>query len=321
MRRLVPVLAALVLAPLASARAEEEAATYDLHTWRVVWKAGDTATVKRDDSTTSALEITQPGREGASSTQKQEHVSHDVSTYVVKCLEATEEGVLTKALVFVSEWSHEGMSKAGEKEVVQKPESSLKGLHLEVTVKDGVHAYRILTQDARPSREGREWLEKQFGSQQRAKWLLDLDHLGRPEGPVKVGDSWKGDPLNLKFPMPLDPKESTLKLTLHGVTDGRMRLPGEMRFRLTGFPWGPAVLPFTEGGVLEGDSTLTHSLAPHTFDCDGTFLGSLKGTAALGEIKVVMELGHASTLQSKTGGEMPKPPGEKPAEKPADAPK
>jgi hypothetical protein len=327
MRRLLAVLGLTLGIPFGAARAEEDPVkAYDLHTWSAVWKAGDTATVKDDDSSTQVMDITQAGVDGKESTQKREQVQHDVSTYVVKCLEATEAGALRKSLVFLADWTHTGAATVDGKEEPSQPDTSLKGLHLEVTVKDGVHAYRILTPGAKPSEDGKDWLEKQFGGKQKAKWVLDLDHIGRPEGPVKAGDSWKGDPLKLDFPLPLDAKESTLKITLRSVVDGRMRLPVEMRFKVIGFPLGEGpdapMAPFTEGGTLEGDGTITHSLAPHTFDCDATFMGNLKGTAAIkGMVKIVMDMGHLSELHATTGGEMPKPPEDKAAEKPDDAPK
>jgi hypothetical protein len=322
MRRFLAVLVLTCLVP-AAARAEEEAKTYDLHTWNATWKAGDVATVSHDDTSTQVLDITQPGQDGNEVTQKREQKQRDVWSVVVKCLEASPEGALQKALLFVADWTHtESATVDGQAEGEPKPDTSLKGLHLELTVRDGVHSHRILTPAAAPSPDGAAWLEKQYGAQQKAKWMLDLDHFGRPAGPVKVGDTWNGDPAHLDFPLPIDLKQSTLKLSLQSVADGRMGVGVSMRFKLNGFPLGGGpdapLAPFTSGGMLEGDGTLTHSMAPHTFDGEGKFAGMLKGTAEIkGVVRVVMEIGHASEVRAKTGGEMPKPP----ETKPADAPK
>jgi hypothetical protein len=312
MPRLLAVLALACFAPLAAARTEDEPKTYDLHTWNVVWKAGDTATVKTDDASPSVMRTTQPDpKTGKEGTKTREQITQEVSTYVLKCLEADDDGQGTKFLVHIAEWTHSGMQKIDGVEKALDPETSLKSLHLEMAVKDGARSFKILTPDTKPSADGKAWLEARFGSRQKAKWVLDLDFLGRPGGPVKVGDTWTGDPAKVDFALPLDPAASTIKIRLASVTDGTMRLPIEMRLKATGLPSaGGIVVPFTQGGVFESDYTVTHSMAPRTFDSAQTIMGSFKGTASLPGLKIEVDFGSASETRTSTGGDMPKPPAE-----------
>jgi hypothetical protein len=321
MRRPLAI-AFVVLVPLAVVRAEEAPKTYDLHTWAAVWKAGDTATVKAEDSALSTFDVTKPDMTtDAPTNEKRTQSNRETYTYVVRCLEADAKGRRTKQLIHVSDWKQEALATVNGEGKPKEPDTSLKGLHVEMTVKDGVPAYRILTPDAKPSAAGTAWLERNFGAKQKGDWVLDLDLTGRPRNAVKVGDSWDGNPLPLDLPFQIDPKASTQKLTLADVTKGTMRLSLAIRLKTTGFPLGQGpgapVAPFTEGGMLENDATYTHSMAPHTFDLDAKLEGKLTGTATIPDvISIKYGLTLSRDVKARTGGTMPPRPAEKPAGSP-----
>lgn len=306
--------ALLGLAPLPVLRAED-AATYPLDTWRVTWRAGDRATVHAEETVRGTIDVTAPNPEtGEVGTQKTEMSQKDVFTFVVECLEADAKGDPLRSRVFVREWSHTETRKQGDMEQGGDPNTSLKGVHLEVVAKDGAHAYTVLTPGAKPSDEAVKWLEKKFGKHAKERSGLDLDRLGRPAAPVKVGDSWAGDPTQLDLEGGVDAEHSTVKLTLAEVKDGRMRLPVQMRVRLLAFPLGEGAseLPFTEGGAFEADAVITHSMAPGTFDSTGQFKGSMTGTAAQeGALTLKIDLRFQMQGESRTGGELPPVPAPK----------
>lgn len=329
MRRLLLALPLLLLAPLAAplatARAEDEAKTYDLHTWNPVWKVGSVATFHSQDALQAVFDISATNPQtGEAQAEKRAVEQLEVFTYVSRCLTADDAGAPTKSLVYVQEWTHTETEKQGEKETAKEPDTSLKGLHVEVTVTEGKASYKILTPDAKPSEDGIKWLDKKFGPERKGtgKEGLDLDQMGRPEGPVKVGGSWKGDPLQLDFPMPIDAANSTVALTLEGVQDGAMHLKAAVTLKLKAFPLGEggAEAPFTDGGMLEGAGDIKESMAPGTFDSEGTFEATLKGTASIkGAVTIVLEMNFHTVGGSKTGGEMPAAPAAAPAAKPEPA--
>lgn len=329
MRRLLLALPLLLLAPLAaplaSARAEDEAKTYDLHTWNPVWKVGSAATFHSRDALEAVFDISAPNPQtGEVQTEKRAVEQLEVFTYVSRCLAADDAGVPTKSLVYVKEWTHTETEKQGEKETAKEPDTSLKGLHVEVTVADGKASYKVLTPDAKPSEDGVKWLDKKFGPKRKGsgKEGLDLDQMGRPEGPVKVGDAWKGDPLMLDFPMPLDAEQSKVALTLAAVADGAMQIKADVSLKLQAFPLGEdgPKAPFTDGGMLEGQGDMKESMAPGTFDSEGTFEATLKGTASIkGAVTIVLEMNFHTVGGSKTGGEMPAAPAAAPGAKPEPA--
>lgn len=329
MRRLLLALPLLLLAPLAAplatARAEDEAKTYDLHTWNPVWKAGSVATFHSQDALEAVFDVSAMNPQtGEAKAEKRAVDQLNVYTYVSRCLAADDAGVPTKSLVYVKEWTQTKTEKQGEKETAKEPDTSLKGLHVEVTVTEGKASYKILTPDAKPSEDGIKWLDRKFGPKRKSKGKegLDLDRMGRPEGPVKVGDAWKGDPLMLDFSMPVDAEQSKVALTLAAVADGAMQIKADVSLKLKAFPLGEdgPQAPFTDGGVLTAQGDMKESMAPGTFDSEGTFEATLKGTASIkGTLTFVLEMNFHTVGGSKTGGEMPAAPAAAPVAKPEPA--
>lgn len=305
--RPLPLLAAALLLPLAGAAAEEPA-TLPLDTWSVVWRAGDVATVSAEETMEGTVDVTHPG-----GTQKRVMSQKDAFTYVQKCLVADDKGAASKSLVFVRAWSHVETATVDGEAQPSEPDSSLEGVHLEVEAKGEAHSYRVLTAEARPSDEATKWLDKKFGKKAKERTGLDLDRMGRPKGPVKVGDSWDGDPTKLDMEGGVDAEASTVRLTLAEVKDGVMRLPVEMKVKLRAFPLGEnGSLPFSEGGAFDAKATITHSLAPGTFDSQGDFEGTMTGTAGEeGGLVIRLDLRFKMRGQSRTGGELPPAPGAK----------
>jgi hypothetical protein len=323
MRRSLTIALLAGLVPLAAARAEETSApTYELNTWNEVWKAGDVATVREENVFSATLQFEAPNPEtGQVETQDQEVSQTEKLVYVRKCLAADARGKATQFLLHFTEWSR--VEKGGE------PDENLKGLHVEVTITDGTYAWKVLTPEAKLSDAATAWLEENYGKEKEGSDGFDLEDLGRPEAPVKVGQSWKGDPLALDFPFPLKRDESKVDLTLASVDDGAFRVLAKVRLQVSEFPLGDTgfALPFTDGGTFEGEGDMRHTLAPHAFDGGAEFKGTLKGTASKkGMATVRMSLELVGRLSQTTGGTMPPVPAPKPTEgakpaEPAGAPK
>ena len=136
-------------------------------------------------------------------------------------------------------------------------------------------------------------------------------------------DSWKGDPLAMDFPFPVKKDTSSVELKLLSVDDGVFRVGVKVKLQLEGFPLGDTgiTLPFTEGGIVEGEGEIRQSLAAGAHAGGGVLKVALQGVASqkgLATVRLGMEMVADGTRTA--GGEMPPVSAPKAAE-PAGAPK
>lgn len=317
MRRFLTVVFLICIAPLAGARAEDGAApTYPLDTWNETWKVGDVVTAREENQFSAAFQIEAVNQAGETETQDQELSKTETLLYQQKCLAVDDKGRRSKFVVHFTEWV---LAEGEEKD------TTLQGKHVEVTVTDGKLSWKLLTpgMDLAEKPKVTEWLEENYGKDKKSGGRDEFDRFGRPKAPVKVGDTWQGDPLAMDFPFSLKKDDSRVDLKLVAVDGGVFRIQVKVHLQVAEFPLGDTgmAVPFTDGGVLEGEGEISGTLTAGAHGGGGAFKGKLQGTASqkgLITIKLGMEVVAQSTVTA--GGEMPSVPQAKPAE-PAGVPK
>lgn len=297
-RALIPCLA---LAWLAATAAAEEGASYDLHTWKRAWKAGAARTVTAAAKMTGLVRA-ESVDEASGEPQVFEQNLHDEEdyTYVQRC-EASDGAGKTTFRVYVIAWRMRDEEEAADE--------SLTGAHLEVAVDGKAWTWKRLDVADAPSRLARKWLEKRFGAKRGGEEGLDFTRLGAPAGPVKVGDTWAGNVRFMDDGMPLDLPQSRVDMRLGTVADGMATIAVAVRLKLAGFPLGEGpgakLVPWVEGGLLEGTGETRVPLAGDVYEGGNALKATLRGRAEAEGLKVTLTADMQGTVQSRPGGTIP----------------
>jgi hypothetical protein len=296
-------LAVLPLALLAAtASAEDPAPLHDLTAWRPAWTKGASRTVTANALMQGTVTVDMPDEEtGGRSILEQNLLELDEYVYVQRCDGVDAGGAPTSFRVFVTAWKSQDQEEG--------PDESLAGVHLEVTVKDGAYSWKALNLPTEPSRLAKEWLDKRFGAERNGDEGLALPKLGLPPGPLPVGGTWKGKLTFLEDDMPVDPAKSAVDLTLASVKDGVARIPVKVRLQLKGFPLGDAadapLVPWVEGGALEGQGETVVALGGGSLDASNVFEGGMTGKAQNEQMTIGLDAAMTGKVAVETGGTIP----------------
>jgi len=301
--RLLALCAALAPLVLAAApalvRADDAPATHQV-ALRMRWKAGEVVTVTSKEQFVQnvvkvvdgkPVEATEPGF------GKKETNTDYVA--IVKCVEADADGYATKQLVHFVKFER----KEGE-----KANTSLQGLQVRIDGKLAARTVTVVTPEKKLDDETVQWLDKNFGKQQRVdKFLATLE----PKDPQAVGASWKVGGQELADAMddgtvPLEPSKMGAGVTLKGVEGDHAGYEIEVVVALKGLPVGGGqVLPWKDGGKGKVTLKFARGLAADGAESAVESDNEMDGIVATPEAEIHLAFkGHEMTTIEK-GGEMP----------------
>jgi hypothetical protein len=319
--RLVPAVAFFLAALPVAARADDPAAAAHKVVLRDRWKAGEVATLSGDEKRVKSI-VRFVGSEASKnpddSFKENRVVDQEV---VVKCVEANDEGVATKRILYFAKFSYATKGEAGPEN-----DTSLEKVFVAV---DGVGAARtltILSPDAKPSPRAMRWLEAAHG---KGETLEALCGALEPKEPLAVEATWKptGEAIAAALgtdEAPIDAEKSSAEVTLTSVdgaqADSHLVVSPASKGRLV----GKTLVPWKTGGTGRLEIRTSRGLAGDAFDTTGESEESFEGAVPEkgGETRVSIQA-SAEWVWAK-GGTMPPipPPGAAKPDAPApDAPK
>ena len=304
---------------------------YPLDTHAVRWKVGDVGAITFDGTTTTEQRTRSKRPDTGVVTAKAVVRSERVLASLLCRAEAVDaDGAPTRCVVDVDEWTLAAQAKEDDVETPIAPDGSLRGVRVLVERVGGVGAWTVLTSGAGPSEGAVRWLDAQFRSTHREG--RDLDWVGRPPAPVRVGQQWLGDPAEYPFPTAglgsrakilgpterLHPDPLSLPVVVSLVearAGGSVRVDAAVSLKLARWQLSPGVFAtFRYGGEVEGGVSLVQSLEPGDLATTLESHDALSGTAYLDDVfDTIVDVGQRIEEQRVTrrAGTMPEPAGAK----------
>jgi len=291
--------AALVAVASRPAGADEPAKKAYKVLLRERWKAGDVATRTVRETAETNVEVREGDAEAKKLPKNERQTSY---VAVLKCLEADAEGYVTKMLVYLNAWT---LESGPEKD------SSLAGVHIEVTGKGAERAWKILTPGATPSKFASGWIEQNFGK------LASGDATNadmEPAAPVEVGATWEGKAASIAKRVadrgiPVDVEKAKANGTLLGVDGATVRVKVAISFPLTEFVAGNGQrLPWKDGCTMELAVDVTRPLEAGSFDAKLKSVQHAAGVAVAPNALITREDDLTRDISIATGGKMPDVP-------------
>lgn len=288
----------LALAALAApARADDAPKTYKI-VMRTRWTAGAVVTLAATEhKVQNIVKVVEAKPVEAEGFGK----SEESSTYeaIMKCVEATADGHASKSIIYFKAFEHKKDASV---------DTSLTGVHVEITGVEGSRTVKVVTPGKELSAETVAWLEQRFGNGAKGDKFLALLE---PKESQAVGASWNVSGSDLVKAMddgqvPLDATGTKAEVQLVGVEGDEVEFKVALDVALKGLPIGPGnVLAWKDGGKAVSKVKFARGLAAESLEFGVEKEEDFDGIADAKEFEVHMAIKGAESVRMAKGGDMP----------------